>query len=132
MTQKNKQAEIEIFSEGINVTITGEGDEKVFGNVDLSLKAAVATIEMLDFKFALDVDDNYAQKAHVQLLHAIGGSIKAGGFYPSEATNLQVAQSFLNWFLENKLDKEPEYAELLKQDEDEADFSFPLFGEEKN
>ncbi|MEK4207137.1 hypothetical protein [Paenibacillus sp. FSL R10-2788] len=102
-----------------NMTIKIEGEHEIFGGADLQLKAAKTIIEMMDFKFAHETDYGYSQKAHIQLINSIGKSIKNEGVYPDEMPNIQVVQSFLNWFIEDeKLHENKVYAELLKDEEE--------------
>jgi hypothetical protein len=110
--------DIEIRSDGLKIIV--KGDSKIFGGVDLSLKAALTLIESLDFKFAQDhVGFDYPQKAHIQVINSLGRSIKAQGFYPDELSNIEVVQHFLNWFIEQNIHESDEYTSLLKDEEDE-------------
>lgn len=119
MKNKSELNTLEFVSQDVSVKV--EGKSEIFGGVDLQVAAAKQLLSFIDFKFAQEhAGMDYPQKAHIQLINAIGSTIKDQGYYPDELSNLEVVQGFLNWFLDDaKLHQTEEYVELLKEDEDE-------------
>ncbi|PYY28300.1 hypothetical protein [Paenibacillus illinoisensis] len=122
----SNETKVQASSGDMHITISGKSE--IFGGVDLSLEAAKTIIEGLDFKFAQDKDYDFPQKAHIQIVDALGSSIKSLGFDPRDQPNIIVVQQFLNWFIdEAKLHEAPEYRRLLDKDEnDDFEFDFEL------
>lgn len=117
MQTSSESQQIEINSNGTTIKIEGESD--IFGGVDLQIKAAQALIENMDFKFAHEhITYEYSQMAYVQIINSLGRLMKWDGDYPDNMSNIEIVQSFLNWFIEEGIHETPKYV-ALQLDHDE-------------
>lgn len=108
-----------------DLTISVEGNSEQFGGLDLQVKAIQALIEMMDFKFAEEEDPEAQQKVFLSLIDTIGAMMKLDfhGF-DDEKMNIEFVKDFIEWTIANKLHKQPEYAQLLDQVNQEDDSWF--------
>jgi hypothetical protein len=114
----SKESLISIQSDDVKVEV--KGITKQFGGLDLQVKAIVALIEMIDYKFAEEDDPEIRQKVALQILDSIGSSIKYNmiGFNNRKKKNVEVTQEFLNWIINTNIYEQPEYASLLDIEEE--------------
>ncbi|WP_026574497.1 hypothetical protein [Bacillus sp. UNC438CL73TsuS30] len=110
---------LKIYADDMEIIIDGESE--VFNGLVLQVKAIKALIETLDFKFAQEEDMEASQKSYLVLLDAIGAMLKVEMpvFDNDETPNIETVNQFLTWILEKEVHKQPGYAELLDQDEED-------------
>lgn len=123
---------IEVNSDGLKIKIEGEG--AIFGSLDLQVNAIKALISVIDFKFAEEADEYAMDKVYLQLLDAIGASIRF--HFPNtekESKNIEFVFDYLKWILEQKINEKPDIHFLLDiKEDDETDGLFDSFIKEKD
>lgn len=108
---------IQLHSDELKITIEGEGD--VFGSLDLQVKAIKALIEMINFKFAMEIDEYAQDKVYLQIFDALGILIKSDSLGDKSLKNVEVAHSYLEFALRNKIHQLPQIQFLLDVVEEE-------------
>ncbi|MGG2201402.1 hypothetical protein [Paenibacillus validus] len=108
----NKQ--IHLTTDGIEISINGESG--MFNGIDLQIEAIRALVEMIDYKFAEEVDPEARQKATLRILDAVGAAIKIDMRmfgYDAEMKNIEAVQEFLSWITTERIHEQPTYAYFL-------------------
>ncbi|MGG2197873.1 hypothetical protein [Paenibacillus validus] len=106
--------QIHLTTDGMEISINGESG--MFNGIDLQIGAIRALVEMIDYKFAEEIDPEVRQKATLRILDAVGAAIKVDMRmfgHDAEMKNIEAVQEFLSWITTERIHEQPTYAYFL-------------------